>query len=58
MTLGIKVIRLFLQILFAPVGISFMAVTALFEFISNEPDWNFWKEYNEPLLKALPSWKD
>lgn len=36
---------------FVVLGVS---LTALFEYASPEPDWDFWLRFNEPLIDLLP----
>ena len=43
-----------IRVLFMPMILLTLLLTALIEFMKVDSDWNFWKDYNEVSIKLLP----
>lgn len=42
------------RVLFLPVGLVGMLLTAIMEYMSPEPNWYEWKAFNQSLIDILP----
>ena len=48
------ILKFLLRIVFAPIAIPTLALTAIGEYMSAEPDWSYWRQQNKPLIDVLP----
>lgn len=47
-------IMFLLRLMFMIISVPVMALTAAIEYGSVDPDWKYWREFNEPLMNSLP----
>jgi len=47
-------IMFLLRFLFMPFALTMMLLTASIEYMSANPDWDCWRNFNDPLIGSLP----